>query len=68
YKTYLDIMQRGLRSQLHFADRWNADYAVIIGPKEVREGKVTLRDLESGEQETLTLDDCLEILAQRATA
>lgn len=68
YKTYLDIMQRGLRSQLHFADRWNADYAVIIGPKEVRDGKVTLRDLESGEQETLTLDDCLEILAQRATA
>ncbi len=62
YKTYLDIMGRGLKSQLNYADKWKADYAVIIGSKEVSEGKVTLKNLEKGDQRTITLEECLEIL------
>ncbi|MHC1603315.1 MAG: histidine--tRNA ligase [Candidatus Syntropharchaeales archaeon] len=64
YKTYLDLMGRGLKAQLNFADKWKARYAVIIGSKEVLEGKVTLKNLENGKQQTVTLEECLEILDQ----
>ncbi|OFV68227.1 MAG: histidyl-tRNA synthetase [Candidatus Syntrophoarchaeum caldarius] len=64
YKTYLDIMGRNLKSQLNFADKWNADYAIILGSKEVAAGKVTLKNLAKGEQQTMTFDECLEILDQ----
>ncbi|RLG31774.1 histidine--tRNA ligase, partial [Methanosarcinales archaeon] len=65
-KTYLDIMGRNLKSQLNFADKWNADYAIILGSKEVAAGKVTLKSLAKGEQQTMTFDECLEILDQNA--
>jgi len=65
YKTYLDIMGRSLKSQLNFADKWKADYAIILGSKEVAAGKVTLKDLGKSEQQTVTFEECLEILDHR---
>jgi histidyl-tRNA synthetase len=51
---------RSLKAQMRLADRSGARYAVIVGPKELESGTVTLRDLryEAGrgdevEQETL---------------
>jgi len=47
----------GLRKQLEFANRVGADYAVIVGEDEQREGTVTLKDLRSGEQRKLSLEE-----------
>ncbi len=40
----------GLKKQLEFADKIRADYAVIIGEDELKEGVVTLKDMRTGEQ------------------
>lgn len=41
----------GLRPQLEMADKVGARYALIIGQKEVQDGTVIIRDMESGNQE-----------------
>ena len=37
-----------------------ATHAVIVGKKEMQAGKVTLRDMMTGEQEMLALDEVIE--------
>ena len=56
---------RPLGTQLKMADRSNARYAVIVGSREAQAGTVTLRDLQSGDQEELELDRVVERIATR---
>jgi len=60
----LDVMGRGLGAQLKQASSIGARYAVIIGPKEVEEGKFTLREMSTGSQESLSLMEIIERLAK----
>jgi histidyl-tRNA synthetase len=55
----IDIMERNFKTQLSFANAINADYVVIVGEKELEAGKLTLRDMVSGEQELLILDEII---------
>ncbi len=59
----LDVMGRGLGAQLKQASSIGASFAVIIGPKEVEEGRFTLRNMATGSQESLSLEDIVEELA-----
>jgi len=63
-QVQLDVMNRGLGAQLKHASTIGADYVVIIGPKEVEMGKFTLRNMESGEQKSLTPKEIEEALCQ----
>jgi histidyl-tRNA synthetase len=51
----MDLMERGLGAQLAHASK-SADFAVVIGKREVEAGTVTLKNLQNGEQKTLDLD------------
>lgn len=55
-RTTFDISGRKLGQQLKHADAIGADYAVIVGVKEVEAGMVMLRDMQSGEQEMIGLE------------
>jgi histidyl-tRNA synthetase len=56
----LDHGGRSMKGQMKDADRSGARFAAIIGDEELGAGKVTLRDLESGEQERVPLDSVPE--------
>ncbi len=58
--VHVDLMERNFKAQLSFANTINADYAVIVGERELEAGKLTLRDMVSGEQELLTLEEIIE--------
>jgi len=60
----IDVMGRGLGA-LKQASSIGASFAVIIGPKEVEEGKFTLRDMATGSQESLSLKETIELLAEK---
>jgi histidyl-tRNA synthetase len=53
----IDLMERNFKAQLSYANTINADYVIIVGEKELEAGKLTLRDMVSGEQELLTLEE-----------
>ncbi|MGZ4931413.1 MAG: histidine--tRNA ligase [Halobacteriota archaeon] len=55
----IDIMGRNLRAQLAYANSTGFDYAVIVGKKEMASLKLTLRNLKTGEQELLRLDEII---------
>ena len=58
--VHIDLMERNFKAQLSYANTINADYAVIVGEKELEAGKLTLKDMVSGEQELLTLEEIIE--------
>ncbi len=58
----VDVMGRSFGAQLKFANNVNAKWAVIIGEDEVAQGKVALKDMESGEQEILDPDELVKRL------
>lgn len=61
--TNVDLMGRNFTTQLSHADAIGAAYAVIIGPKELRAGKVILKNMKTAEQELLTLDEVIQRIA-----
>lgn len=58
----LDVMGRGLGAQLKAAAAAGAKFAVIVGKDELDSGLLTLRDMASGTQESLTLTQIEERL------
>lgn len=41
-----DLMGRGLKKQLEYADGLGVDYVIIVGEKELKEGKYVLRNMK----------------------
>ncbi len=51
FEIDIDLMGRSLSKALSYADSRKAKYAVIVGPKDMAEGRVTIRNMDSGDQE-----------------
>ena len=51
-----------LEKQLKYADQKGINYAIILGPEEDKENKITLKNLKTREQKTLTLTEAISSL------
>ncbi len=60
-EVYLDAKTK-MDKQLKYADQKGIPYVVIIGPKEAEENSATLKNMQTGEQKTLPLDQLSESL------
>jgi histidyl-tRNA synthetase len=65
-RTEMDLMERGLGAQLQHAAK-SADYAVVIGQREAESGEVTLKNLKTGEQKTVSLTDAVAEVGTRGS-
>lgn len=54
-KIQFDMMGRSVKAQFKQADRNNFRWALIVGPAELDAGLAQLRDMETGDQQQLTL-------------
>lgn len=61
--VYLNYELKKLRTQLSFADALKASHVIIIGEDEIAKGVLTLRDMVSGEQQTITRSEIVKKLA-----
>jgi len=57
--------EKSLKSQLRQANSLDVKYTVIIGEKEVANETAVLRDMSSGEQETVPLSEIASLLEKR---
>lgn len=64
FVAIVDVMGRNLRKQLSYANDIKADYAVIIGEEEVKSGEVKLKNLSSGEQFSVKIEDITTSLSE----
>ena len=62
-EIYLDENAK-MEKQLKYADQKQISYAIIIGPEEAKENKVTLKNLVSREQQTLSSPELISLLSQ----
>ena len=60
----IDVMGRSLGAQLKAAASAGANYVVIVGKDELDAGKLTLRDMSGGAQESLSLAEIEERLKE----
>ena len=51
-----------MKKQMDYANRKGFPYVAFVGESELRDGTVTLKDMTSGTQETLTVDQMIERL------
>lgn len=58
----MDLMRRGISKNLNYANSVGFPYVIIIGEDEIKEKKVTLKDMVKGEQEKIGLDELIERL------
>jgi len=56
-RAELEVMRRGTGKALKAADQRGLRWAVIVGTDEAAQDKVTLKDMVSGEQRLMTLDE-----------
>ncbi|QIK58617.1 histidine--tRNA ligase [Dysgonomonas sp. HDW5A] len=50
-----------MKKQMSYADSNKIPYVIIVGEDEMRERKVTLRNMQSGDQQLLTVEECLKL-------
>ncbi len=60
-----DYQGRKLKAQMKSADRYSAHYAAILGDDELAAGEITWKDLTSGEQEKVSLQELVQALQSK---
>ncbi|MBQ9059669.1 MAG: histidine--tRNA ligase, partial [Firmicutes bacterium] len=58
----MDVMGRNLKNQFKHANRIGAAKTIVIGDSELESGKLTIKDMESGEQTEVDIDGIVEAL------
>lgn len=52
-----DVVGRGLRAQMKYADKIGAKFSIVLGDNEIEQGKAVIKNMSSGEQTEIVLDD-----------
>lgn len=52
-----DVVKRNLKAQLKYADKIGARFSMVIGETEINDNKATIKDMKTGKQFDIRLDD-----------
>jgi len=63
-KTEIDYLDRSVGSQMKSADRMNASYTIILGENELENNSATIRNMKTGNEKEIQLDNLLEEMKQ----
>jgi histidyl-tRNA synthetase len=62
-KVETDLSSRGFGSQLGYADEMNTKRVLIVGERDLENDEVTMKHMDTGEEETLEKENVIEHLA-----
>ena len=51
-----DVCGRGLKAQMKYADKIGARFTMVLGDNELADGKAELKNMETGEKKTISLE------------
>jgi len=57
YWVEYDVVGRGLKAQMKYANKINASFTIVLGENELTSGKVKVKNMAKGEELELDLDD-----------
>ena len=58
-KTEVYLNDKKLKAKFKYADKLKVPYTIVIGEEEVASGKVTLKNMQTGEQQKLTIEQVI---------
>ncbi len=61
-KTEVDLVGRKLKKILNQANNLQVDYVILVGERDLKEGKVTVKNMESGEQELVEIESVTQMM------
>ncbi len=61
--TEMDLMQRSISKNLEYANKKSIPFAIILGEKELREKKFTLKEMRTGKQRELKFSELKKLKA-----
>ncbi|MDI9624613.1 MAG: histidine--tRNA ligase [Methanothermobacter sp.] len=60
----VDLSGRKLRKILSYADHLNVEKVILVGERDLKDGKVTIKDMKTGSQELVEIDKITEYLKE----
>ena len=63
-RTQLNIEQQKIGKKFKYADKLNIKNVIIIGEDEIKNNVVTLKNMDTGEQNTITLEEAINIISK----
>lgn len=57
-----DLMGRNIRKQLEYVNSMKIPYAIFLGPREAKSGRLTLRDMKTGKESSLKISGIIKRL------
>ena len=60
-----DLMGRSLKKLLATADSKGARFTIIVGPKDMENGMVSIRDMQTKETELVKLEDAISFVSAK---
>lgn len=60
FSTEIDLKSRGIGDQLSHANKLEIPFVVLIGEEEVNKEKISLKNMDSGKQKLMSINDAIE--------
>ncbi len=60
FSTEIDLKGRSIGDQLSYANRLSIPFVVLIGEEEIKSNKISLKNMDTGEQQKMNLDKAIE--------
>lgn len=64
-KAGMDYLGRSVKGQMKMADRQRARYSIILGDSELAKGLATIKDMQTGDQEEIALNDLIAAMEKK---
>ena len=61
-RAEMDYERRSLKAQMRSANKFRARYAIVVGPDELAAGKLKLKQMATGEEKVLALEEAAALL------
>ncbi len=61
-KVDTDLLDRGLGKNMNYASKAGIPYVVLLGEQEINQKKVRLKNMETGDEQLLTENECFTLL------
>jgi histidyl-tRNA synthetase len=57
YRAEYDLIGRGIKAQMKYANKIGAEYTIVIGDNELESGSAKLKEMETGEETDVNIND-----------
>ena len=58
--TEVYLENKKIKSKFKYADKLKIPYVIVIGEEEIKNNVVTLKNMETGEQNTIKIEETIE--------